>query len=314
MGRQLRFVPERSVVEVTCRTIQGRFLLKPFPGWRDIFVGALARAQSLYLVEVHAFVCLSNHLHLLVSPRDARELAAFMRYVLSKLAIEAGRRHRWRGPLFQRRYQAILVSDEDRAQVQRLRYLLAHGVKENLVATVADWPGPHCAQALVDGVAIRGIWHDRTGEWLARHRGEEVEPGAFEEENELALTPLPCWLNLSPAARRRHARELIEELESEAAHERRTRGLPYLGPRAVLDQDPHGSPASSKRSPAPRCHACARRMRHELQKAYGLFLAAYRDAARRLAEGDRTVSFPDGSFPPAIPFRWAAARAAPAPA
>ena len=313
MGRQLRFVPERSLVEVTCRTLQGRFLLKPFPGWRDIFVGALARAQSLYKVEIHAFVCLSNHLHLLLSPQDARELAAFMRHVLSKLAIEAGRRHRWRGPLFQRRYQAIVVSDESRAQLQRLRYLLAHGVKENLVARVVEWPGPHCAQALIEGTPLRGVWHDRTGEWLTRHRGQRVEPREFEAPYELLLSPLPCWQGLSPAARRRHARELIHELETEAANHRRSRALPYLGVRAVLDQDPHAGPASPKRSPAPRFHACASRVRRGLHKAYGLFLAAYRDAARRLAEGDRSACFPHGSFPPPIPFRWAAARAAPSP-
>lgn len=196
-----------------------------------------------------------------------------MRYVLSKLSIEAGRRHRWGGPLFQRRYQAILVSDEGRAQDQRLRYLLAHGVKENLVAKVAEGR-PHSAEALVTEAPVRGIWYDRTGEWLARNHGKELEPGAFQEEHELVLTPLPCWRGLLPATRRRHARELIEELEAEAAKERRGRGLAYLGPRAGLDQDPHGCPASSKRSPAPRCHACAKRIRRELQRAYGLFLWA----------------------------------------
>ena len=31
MARKLRFVPEGGLVEVTLRTIQGRFLLKPTP-------------------------------------------------------------------------------------------------------------------------------------------------------------------------------------------------------------------------------------------------------------------------------------------
>jgi hypothetical protein len=39
---------------------------------------------------------------------------------------------------------AIVVSDEEAAQVGRLRYILAHGVKENLVERVLDWPGVHC--------------------------------------------------------------------------------------------------------------------------------------------------------------------------
>ena len=145
MSRRLRFIADRPLVEITARTLQGRFLLKPSPGLREIFLGILARAAERYDVAVHAFVVLSSHLHLLVTPRDARELAAFMGYTLTNLSKEAGRLHRWRGPLFQRRYQAIVVSNEDEAQIGRLRYLLSHGCKEGLVAKVRQWPGAHCA-------------------------------------------------------------------------------------------------------------------------------------------------------------------------
>lgn len=58
MPRRLRFVPEGSLVEVTVRPVQGRFLLKPSPGWTETFVGILARAQELYPVRLHAIVCL----------------------------------------------------------------------------------------------------------------------------------------------------------------------------------------------------------------------------------------------------------------
>jgi hypothetical protein len=35
---------------------------------------------------------------------------------------------------------------------------------------------------------------------------------------------------------------------------------------------------------------------------YGLFLAAFRDAAEQLKAGDRSARFPTGSFPPGLPF------------
>jgi hypothetical protein len=35
---------------------------------------------------------------------------------------------------------------------------------------------------------------------------------------------------------------------------------------------------------------------------YGLFLAAFRDAAELLKAGDRSAKFPVGSFPPGLPF------------
>jgi hypothetical protein len=55
-------------VEVTCRTIQGRFLLKPSDELREIVIGTLSRAQRLYPVDIHAFVFMSNHYR---APRSA---------------------------------------------------------------------------------------------------------------------------------------------------------------------------------------------------------------------------------------------------
>jgi hypothetical protein len=57
-----------------------------------------------------------------------------------------------------------VVSDEEPAQVARLEYLLSHGCKEGLVERLADWPGVHCATALLTGDPVEGTWFDRTQE------------------------------------------------------------------------------------------------------------------------------------------------------
>ena len=121
MSRDLRFIPPHSLVEVTCRTIQGRFLLKPGQDINAIIVGALAKAQKLYGMTVCGFVYLSNHAHLLLQPKDAKQLARFMNHVNSKIAREAGRLHYWREKLWGRRYRGIVVSEEPEAEVERLR-------------------------------------------------------------------------------------------------------------------------------------------------------------------------------------------------
>lgn len=46
-GRRLRYVPERSFVEITTRTQQGRFQLRPSPRANDIILGVLGRAERL---------------------------------------------------------------------------------------------------------------------------------------------------------------------------------------------------------------------------------------------------------------------------
>jgi hypothetical protein len=49
-------------------------------------------------------------------------------------------------------------------------------------------------------------------------------------------------------------------------------------------------------------HAASKAARNGLREMYGLFLAAFRDAAEQLKAGDRSARFPLGSFPPALPF------------
>ena len=62
MSRHLRFIPDGgALVEVTCRTIQGRLLLCPSPQLNDIVLGVLGRAQREYPAEVVAFAFASNH-------------------------------------------------------------------------------------------------------------------------------------------------------------------------------------------------------------------------------------------------------------
>ena len=47
VGRKLRYLPDDShLVEITCRVIQRRFLLRPSPRLNAIIIGTLARFQK----------------------------------------------------------------------------------------------------------------------------------------------------------------------------------------------------------------------------------------------------------------------------
>jgi hypothetical protein len=95
---------------------------------------------------------------------------------------------------------------------------------------------------------------------------------------------------------------LVEEIELDARVARMERQLPVLGVAGVLRQNPHTQPNKTKKSAAPRFHAASKAIRNGLREAYGLFLAAFRDAAELLKAGDRMARFPMGSFPPGLPF------------
>src|SRR6266849_4970697 len=174
MARKLRFIPHtRTLISITCRAVQGRFLFRPGLQLNDVVLGVLGRAQRRYESTISAVFLMSTHLHLLMVVDDAKEPSVFMRYVNSKLAREVNRLTGWRGPVFDRRYEMTVVTNEDAAQIERLRYVLSHSVKENLVEKVRQWPGVHSAGALIDGTPLTGHWFDRTQEFAARLRRED---------------------------------------------------------------------------------------------------------------------------------------------
>jgi hypothetical protein len=291
------------MVEITTRTQHGRLLLRPGPVFNDIFYGILGRAQRRYEMTIHYAAVLSNHYHLLLSPSSPLQLARFLCYVNGNLAKEAGRAHDWKHHVWSRRYQLVVVANEDKAQIARLRYLLSHGVKEGLVDRVADWPGPNFLEALITGLPAVGTWFDRTAECKARMRGLEFGERDFATEEQVILTPIPCWRHL---AREQHAsavQALVDSIEADAAAEREATGRPCLGVAAILRQSPEATPTRFKKSPAPWFHAATKAARAALKEAFAIFLAAYRRAAERLRAGDRLVVFPPGAFPPALPIR-----------
>jgi putative transposase len=289
-------------VEITTRTIQGRLLLRPSPAVNEIVAGVLGRAQRLYGAEVCAFVFLSSHYHLLVRVADAKQLADFIGYFNANLAREIARLTGWTDKVWSRRYRAIVVSEEEAAQRERLVYILSHGVKEDLVPAPREWPGLHAVRPLLDDEPVEGLWFDRTRESAARRRGEAFERDRFATPETVVLSPLPCWEHLSPEKQRERVAEVLQEIEEEAAARRKRTGANPLGRAAVLKQDPLERPKKIKKSPAPLFHAASKRVRDDLRAAYFTFFAAFREAAERLRAGILPVVFPAGSFPPALPF------------
>jgi hypothetical protein len=76
MPRKLRFIPEpRTLISITNRTIQGRFLLLPGPVFNDIFLGILGRAQRQHEIPICAVTVMSSHFHLLLIADDAEKPA-----------------------------------------------------------------------------------------------------------------------------------------------------------------------------------------------------------------------------------------------
>jgi hypothetical protein len=144
---------------------------------------------------------------------------------------------------------------------------LSHGVKEFLVERAVDWPGVNSVRAILEGKPLTGYWFNRKAEYAARNRGEEYGRLTYATEETFVLSPLPCWAHLSPEQYRERVAALVAEIEAEAEAIRRKKGIPVLGVRAILQQNPHTEPNRTKRSPAPRFHAASKAVRNALRTA-----------------------------------------------
>ncbi|WP_232537154.1 transposase [Cystobacter fuscus] len=291
---------EEGYYFVTSRCFQGRLLLRPSAEVNEVVGGVLARAvqQSAGTVRLYAFTFASNHFHLLVWARGAA-LAGFMQYLRANLSKKVGKLVDWSGGFWERRYSAEPVLD-DTALVGRLRYVLAHGVKEGLVDRSAEWPGLTCLPQLLGPARRLFRWFNWTKRWSKRGSEDMAGEGRFAQEwaepVELELAPLPCWEGLKEEERQHAVRGLVEQVEAEA----QSRGKPVLGARAVEAQHPHTRPEHPKRSPRPLGHASTRQALKELREQYRAFVAAFREAAARWSRGDFLARFPPFAFPPRV--------------
>ena len=120
-----------------------------------------------------------------------------------------------------------------------------------------------------------------------------LSKGDIESDEAFSLSPLPCSAHLDEATYRKYASEPVEAIDRTGRKNDLDLALP---------QSPHQRPVHSKRSPAPYFHCASRRVRRELFEAYCWFVVAYREATKRLARGDPSPGFPQGSFPPSLPY------------
>lgn len=306
MPRKLRYVPKKgSLVEITCRTLGAEFLLRPCATVNELVLGIVGRAQRLNSMKICSMIFMSNGYHLLLHVRDAGQLADFMGFVNSNISKEMNALLERKGPFWERRYDAILVSDEEAAQVARLHYQLRHGVKENLVEDPRLWPGIQSAEILCgEGDELSGYWFDRTKEGRARRRGRSFDRLAYAEKETVYLSPLPCWekQGLEPAEIMATIQGLIEEVIAEGKAVRKLDKKRALGREAVLAMPTDTRPRAPKRSPAPRFHFATHDAYEELLEGYKAFALAYYPASLAYRQGDRNAVFPENCFPPRRPF------------
>ena len=159
MARALRIQIAGGFYHVTCRGNERKAIYRDDTD-RQVFLDKLQASLTIYQVEIHAYVLMDNHFHLMV--RTLRgNLSEFMRHFNITYTSAFNRRHRRVGHLYQGRYKAIVV-DQDSYLVELSRYVHLNPVRIR----------PHLKRPLHDqlGLLERYRWSSLGGYWDAKKR------------------------------------------------------------------------------------------------------------------------------------------------
>ena len=155
MARPLRLEVAGYWYHVTGRgNARGRIFLND--GDRRRFVELLGEIEDRYGLEIHCYVLMSNHYHLLLRMKRASGLSAGMQWLGVSYTVWFNRRHRRSGHLFQGRFRAILVEFESwGAELSRYIHLnpvrtRRHGLDKKSRATERTGMGEQATPEVVN--------------------------------------------------------------------------------------------------------------------------------------------------------------------
>lgn len=89
--------------------------------------------------SIHAYVLMTNHVHLLATPREFGDLGRMMQALGRRYVRYVNDRHRRTGTLWQGRFKACVV-DSDRYLLACQRYIELNPVRAAMVVDPGDYP------------------------------------------------------------------------------------------------------------------------------------------------------------------------------
>ncbi|MFV8752272.1 transposase [Nannocystaceae bacterium ST9] len=263
---------------MTRRCSERRFFLRPDPTTRQIFEYVLALACTQHEMQLHAFVMMSNHYHLVVT--DPHGHISDFEQQFNSLVARALNQYLGRdGSLWDPdSFNGVELLDEE-AVVERLAYVHANPVTAHLVKRALHW------DATSAGLAF--------GERRSVERPRVFFSESMPQQTTLELVRPRVFMHLNDEALARSIRERVIQAENQSV----TDGA-VLGMRRVLAQHWNDSPPRKPREHhiRPRVAAACAKTRALALQAYRAWLESYADAIRRFCEGQRDVMFPLGTY------------------
>jgi putative transposase len=165
MARQPRFFVPGEVLHVVQR---GNNREPIFVGEEDyrFFLDCLSQAIRQHGVVAHAYVLMTNHLHLLATPQQKASLPKALQSVGRRYVQYFNSAYRRSGTLWEGRYRATVV-DSEQYLLTCMRYIELNPVRAGMVRQPGEyrWTSYHAnAQGAPDLLVSRHELYDRLGQ------------------------------------------------------------------------------------------------------------------------------------------------------
>ena len=121
---------------------------------------------------IHAYVLMTNHIHLLLTPRDGGGIGRLFQHLGRHYVPYFNRRYRRTGTLWEGRYRATVI-DADTYLLTCYRYIELNPVRAKMVKHPADYPGSSYganARGRADGIVAPHPVYDALGPDAAARR------------------------------------------------------------------------------------------------------------------------------------------------
>lgn len=105
----------------------------------QLYLDSLCEAARRYECQIHAYVLMTNHVHLLVTPGDKRTIPLVMQAMGRSYVQRLNKKYDRTGTLWQGRYKASLVQD-DVYMLACYKYIELNPVRAGLVSMPGDYP------------------------------------------------------------------------------------------------------------------------------------------------------------------------------
>jgi len=102
------------------------------------FLNVLGRMVERFHIEVHAYVLMGNHYHLLIRTRDAN-LSKAIQWLGLAYSVWFNRRHKRSGHLFQGRFKSFVI-ENDQYFTSMCLYLHRNPLRAKMVKSLLDYP------------------------------------------------------------------------------------------------------------------------------------------------------------------------------